>query len=110
MIKRLSLAASLAMLSACATLGITTDAQRIATACASASASIKMLVAARDLGYMTDEQAAGARIAIAAINPICSADKAPTLDDAKMGAFLGAINALQLAATQAQAKAAEANQ
>lgn len=94
-------------LPACAPLGIKTEAQKIAASCATASASIKVLTAANELGKLTPQAQAGVISAVGIIAPICGAEhQAPTLDDVKREAFLAAITALQLAATQAQAEVA----
>jgi hypothetical protein len=95
---------ALAAVAACAPLGIKTEAQKIATACATASASLKVLAAAAELGKLTPQAQGGVIAAVGVISPICGAEQAPTLDDVKREAFLAAITALQLAATQAQAE------
>jgi len=97
---------ALAAVAACAPLGIKTEAQKIAASCATASASIKVLTAANELGKLTPQAQAGVISAVGIIAPICGAEQAPTLDDVKREAFLAAIAALQLAATQAQAEVA----
>ncbi len=97
------MAVCLVALAACAPLGIKTEAQKIAASCATASASIKVLTAANELGKLTPQAMASVSAAVTIVAPICAAEQAPTLDDVKREAFLAAITALQLAATQAQA-------
>jgi hypothetical protein len=87
-------------LGACASIGIQTDAQRIAVACATASASVNVLTAASNMGKLDDDQRYMVLVAISAVSPICTAEVAPTLDDVKREAFMAAIAGLQLAATQ----------
>lgn len=87
-----------ALLSACASTGIQTDAQRIATACAGASASIDVLTVANGFGKLDIAQQAAILTAIGVVAPICAAEVAPTLDDVKREAFMAAITGLQLAA------------
>lgn len=83
---------------ACAPLGIKTDAQRIATACATASASVKVLTVANSLGKLNEVQQAQILTAIEIAQPVCAAETPPTLDDVKRAAFLAAIASLETAA------------
>lgn len=92
---------ALAFLSACASIGIQTDGQKIAFACASASASVDVLTAANSLGKLNPQQQAAILTAIGEVAPICAAAVPPTLDDVKRQAFQAAIDALALAATRA---------
>lgn len=92
-----------ALAAACTPLGIKTEAQKIAASCATASASIKVLTAANELGKLPPQAQASVIAAVGIVAPVCAAEQAPTLDDVKREAFLAAITALQLAATQAQA-------
>lgn len=89
---------ALVFVSACASIGIQTDAQRIATACAGASASIDVLTVANGFGKLDAVQQTAILAAIGVVAPICAAEVAPTLDDVKREAFLAAITGLQLAA------------
>ena len=91
---------ALVFLSACTAIGIQTDGQRIATACAGASASIDVLTVANSLGKLDAQQQAAILTAIGVVAPICAAEVAPTLDDVKREAFLAAITGLQLAAAK----------
>jgi len=97
------LIAGLALLQACAAVGIQTNAQRIATACAGASASIDLLTVANGMGKLSEAQQVAILNAIGVVAPICAADTPPTLDDVKQQAFVAAIAGLQLAAAQAAA-------
>lgn len=91
---------ALVMLSGCASIGIQTDAQKIATGCAGASASIDVLTVANGFGKLDATQQTAILTAIGVVAPICAAEVAPTLDDVKREAFLAAITGLQLAAAQ----------
>lgn len=94
------------LLTACAQLGIQSEEQKIAAACASASAAMKVLIAANEAGRLSVAQQDGILSAIEIAAPICAAETPPTLDDVKRQAFVAAITVL----TDAAAKAKEQQQ
>lgn len=91
-------------ISACSHVGIQSDEQKIATACASASAAMKVLIAANEAGALSETQQAVIRQAIGVAAPICAAEQPPTLDDVRRQAFVAAITLLTTAAVEAAAK------
>lgn len=102
--KRILLLPALALFAGCASLGIQTDAQRIATACAGAASSIDVLTIANGMGKLTADQQGHVLLAISVISPVCGSDTPPTLDDVTRAAFDAAIKGLQAAATHATAE------
>lgn len=90
--------------SACTHVGIQSDEQKIATACASASAAMKVLIAANEAGKLSEVQQSVILRAIDIAAPICAAEESPTLDDVRHQAFVGAITALTAAAVEIAAK------
>lgn len=88
----------IAALAGCASIGIQTDEQKIALACAGASASIDVLTAAHDAGRLSTEQAEDMFNYAYVLTPVCAAEKPPTMTDVQREAFLAVIEALQNAA------------
>lgn len=98
---RLRLLLTTLLLAACSTLGIQSEEQKIAAACASASAAMKVLIAANQAGKFSVAQQDGILSAIEIAAPICAAETPPTLDDVKRQAFVAAITVLTAAAADA---------
>lgn len=90
--KSLSLVACL-VVAGCATM--TTNTQKIETACVSATAAIETLTVANNAGKLSEDQQKQVMNAIGYVSPICSAPTVPTLDDIKEQTFLGAVSLLQ---------------
>lgn len=97
-IRSIAVVGLIAALAGCATMGIQTDEQKIALACAGASASIDVLTAAHEAGKLSTEQAKDLFEYASLLAPICAAEEPPTLTDVQREAFLLAIEALQNAA------------
>lgn len=100
-VRSLAAAGLILALAGCASIGIQTDEQKIAMACAGASASIDVLAAAHDAGKLSTEQAQDLFDYVYVLTPICAAEEPPTLTDVQREAFIAAITALQIAATNA---------
>lgn len=90
----LMVAALVAALSACASLGSGTatagNTQTVATTCASAAATVKSLTVVKQAGYLTAPDVAAVNAALAVVTPICSAPVQPTYTDAATLALTGA--------------------
>jgi uncharacterized protein YceK len=83
--------------------GIQTHNQQVATGCATASAAIRTLTVANEAGKLSAEQQQAVLSAIGHIEPICSADSPPTMDQLKLEAFTQAIAILQAQAVRISA-------
>lgn len=95
------IAAALA-LSACSTLGLQTEKQKVAAVCVTASASLRVLAVANSEGKLSEEARGAVRAAVAVLTPVCDAESPPSLTEAQRAALLGAISALQVEAARAQ--------
>jgi hypothetical protein len=84
-----------AALVACGSVGTSTPQQQVASGCAASSAAIKALTIANDAGKLDAAQQSAILTAIGVIEPVCSAEVAPTLDTVKLAAFVQAIALLQ---------------
>lgn len=97
-IRSVAVVGLIAALAGCATMGVQTNEQKIALACAGASASIDVLTAAHDAGKLSTEDAEDLFDYAYLLTPICAAEEPPTLTDVQREAFMAAIKALQDAA------------
>lgn len=97
-IRSVAVVGLIAALAGCASMGIQTNEQKIALACAGASASIDVLTAAHDAGKLSTEDAEDLFDYAYLLTPICAAEEPPTLTDVQREAFMAAIKALQDAA------------
>lgn len=80
---------------ACSSLQLNTNAQKVEASCATASTALKGLTALNDAGKLSPAAQQDVLKAIAIVSPICTAPTPPTLDDVKMQAFVQAVALLQ---------------
>ena len=77
--------------SGCASMGLTSDVQKIEASCASGTAALQGIAAANRAGKVTAAQNAVVARALPAFTEVCTADTPPTLDSLKGRAMQEAV-------------------
>lgn len=87
-------------LTACASMGLRSDAQKIQFGCAAATTALEVLTEANRAGKISAAQKTEISKAGNELVPICMAPTTPTLDDLKKAGFAAAIARLQALALE----------
>ena len=82
-IRGFALALTFALVSGCASMGFTSDVQKVEVACASVSTALKVLTVANNNGKLSVEQQAQVTELKSQTDPICSVDPYPSISSLK---------------------------